>query len=166
MTITCFHGCIPAMRQSVYIFARASGRAACAHLSSLYPTPLGPGAEAFVIDWRACAISIGVTSVHFQVVLGGGSLGWSAETLIGFLGKMRAWRRSSFSPGFSAREPSSHWSAGKTLLIQPLQTLAMCHISAALSILLSKLSAQVCFAFFIVWRSSWNAWRHVSPDGA
>jgi hypothetical protein len=166
MTVTCFHRWIPAVRQSVYMAASASGRAAWAHLSSLYLTPLGPGAEVFVVDWRACAISAGVTSVHSQVGLGGGSSGCSAVMLIGFLGKKWAQRRLSFSLGCSAREPSSHRSAGKTLFTRPFRTLAMRHISTVLSILFSKLSAQDLFAFFIIWHNLRKAWRRITPDWA
>jgi hypothetical protein len=162
-TVTCFHGWIPAVRQSVYMFTRALGCAAWAHLSNLYPTPLGPSAEAFVVDWRACLTSVGVTSAHWWVTLGGGLSGWQAKMVRGLTGKKRAQRRSSFSCGFSARELSSCQSAGKMLLIWPFRTLAICHILAALSTLLSRSFAQVCFAFFIVWRNLQKAWRHVSP---
>jgi hypothetical protein len=52
--------------------------------------PLGPGAEAFVVDWRAFVTSWGLTSAHWWGAQGGGSLDCWAETSIGFTGKKQA----------------------------------------------------------------------------
>jgi hypothetical protein len=80
-------GCIPAVRQSEKMLGRASGHVTCAHFRILYPTPLGPGAEEFMVERRAIVTSREVTSSHSCHLRGGGSSGYCGEVLIGFAGK-------------------------------------------------------------------------------
>ena len=129
------------------MLAKALEHAECAHLRSLYLIPLGLGANEFVVDHRVFVTSCGVTSAYWHISRGGRSSGCRARTSMGFMGKKWAQRRLSFSRRLSAREPSSCHKAGKMLFTWPFRTLAMCHMSAALSTLLSSLCAQVHFAF-------------------
>ncbi len=99
--MVCFHGWIPESKDKLKIMVRALGQITCAHFSSLYPTPLGPGADESVVVRSVLVILSGEIGGHFHLGSARGSPGWEGETCRGLSRKKRCLRMSVFWVGSS-----------------------------------------------------------------
>ncbi len=71
--MACFHRCVPESSDKLKIRVKAFGRAAYAHFSNLYPTPLGPRADVSAAVRNASVILLEEISGHHHSGSGGQS---------------------------------------------------------------------------------------------
>jgi len=83
MTVAAFHGCVEREMAALKRLVSRSGLAVCAHLSSLYPMPVGPSADLLEVSARAVETSLSVMVEKGHGGVAGGLSGWEAGMGLG-----------------------------------------------------------------------------------
>ena len=149
-TVAVFHKCVPASIERLNSSVSRLGRAACTHLSRVYPIPLGLGAELADVVASACLISSSEMDSHHLTGVVSGLSSWMGSTGGHVDGKNLSQRRRALAAGLSTQFPSASLRAGKMLVRWPFRTDARRQMSLASA----------------AWWSHWLAQFHLARERA